>query len=307
MNDTPLVFWIGFNLFVLAMLALDLGVFNRRAHVVGMREALGWSAVWVALAMVFNGFIYWWHGARPATEFFTAYLLEKALSVDNLFVFALLFAQFRIPAESQHRVLFWGILGALVMRALFIATGVTLVAKFHWMIPLFGVFLIFTGIKMGLAKDSDADPAAGWFGRWVRRRLPVSDRLDGQRFWTRVDGRRLATPLLLVLVLIEFTDVLFALDSIPAVLAVTRDPFIVYTSNIFAILGLRALYFALAGVMRKFHLLHYALAFILVFIGGKMVAELWLHLPVFASLAVIAMSLALAVGGSLLRPEKRAA
>lgn len=308
MANTPLSFWIGFNVFVLLMLALDLGVFHRKAHEVSLKEALGWSAVWIGLALAFNVFIWQWHGATPALEFLTGYLLEKALSVDNLFVFLLLFGYFRIPTIMQHRVLFWGILGALVMRAAFIAAGITLINRFHWIIYVLGVFLIYTGFKMAFSKNEDTDPSKGLVFRLANKFWRITPDLKGQHFfWRDAKGALWCTPLFLVLVLVETTDVVFALDSIPAILAVTRDPFIVYTSNIFAILGLRALYFALAGVMKMFHHLHYALAFILAFVGVKMVISGYFHVPVWISLLVIAVSLTTAIITSIMNPLKEVA
>lgn len=296
--------WIGFNLFVLAMLALDLGVFHRRAHAVSMREAAGWSAVWVALALLFNLLVYWMWGAERALEFLTGYLIEKSLSVDNLFVFLMIFSYFAVPAIYQHRVLYWGIIGALIMRGLFIATGVALLNRFHWMIYVFGGFLIVTGIRLLFSTDKEVAPEKNPILRLVRRAIPVTAQYHGQSFFVRREGRIWATPLLLVLVVVETTDLVFALDSIPAIFAVTRDPFIVYTSNVFAILGLRALYFLLAGVMEMFRFLQIGLALVLTFIGCKMlVSEFW-KIPIGLSLGVVAAILAASVLVSLLFPKQ---
>jgi tellurite resistance protein TerC len=293
--------WVGFNAFVLAMLALDLGVFHRRAHVVTMREAATWSAVWVALALVFNAGLYLLAGPRPALEFLTGYLIEKSLSVDNIFVFVLLFTYFAVPARYQHRVLFWGILGALAMRGAFIAAGAYLLEQFHWVIYLFGAVLILTGAKMARRGGAAVDPERNPVTRWARRLLPLTPRYDGQRFWTREGGRLVATPLFLVLLLVEFTDLVFAIDSIPAIFAVTRDPFLVYTSNVFAILGLRSLYFLLAGVVHRFVYLKYALAAILLFVGLKMTLVDLVKVPVAVSLGVIALTMTIAILASLRR------
>ncbi|MDZ7363762.1 MAG: TerC family protein [candidate division KSB1 bacterium] len=301
------VIWIGFNVFVLAMLALDLGVFHRKAHEVKIKEALIWSAVWIALALAFNVGVYFWRGSETALEFLTGYLLEKALSVDNIFVFIMIFAYFRVPALYQHKVLFWGILGALVMRAIFIAAGVTLLQHFHWVIYIFGAFLILTGIKLAMQQDKEVHPEKNPVLRLFRRLMPVMKHYKGDKFLIKRRGRRYATPLLLVLVMVETTDLVFALDSIPAILAITMDPFIVYTSNVFAILGLRALYFALAGIMQMFHYLSYGLAAILVFVGVKMMMMDFYKLPIAISLGVVAGILTISVIASLLRPRQNSA
>jgi tellurite resistance protein TerC len=298
--------WILFNLFVLAMLALDLGVFHRKAHVVRLKEALGWSVVWICLALLFNALIYFWLGRETALQFLAGYIIEKSLSVDNLFVFLLIFSYFSVPSIYQHKILFWGILGALIMRAIFIAAGITLIEKFHWMIYLFGGFLIITGIKMAFQKDKELHPEANPVLRLFRRFVPVTEQYHEGRFWVLKEGKRWATPLLVVLLLIETTDVIFAVDSIPAILAVTRDPFIVYTSNIFAILGLRALYFALAGIMQLFHYLHYGLSVILVFVGVKMLISDFYKVPIGIALSVIAGILLISVVASILRPRQTA-
>lgn len=306
MSD-PLV-WIAFNVFVLAMLALDLFVFHREAHEVRLREAAAWSVVWVAVALAFNAGLYWFQGAEAALTFLTGYLIEKALSVDNIFVFVLIFSYFQVPARYQHRVLFWGILGALVMRGAMIAAGAYLISTFHWIIYVFGAFLVFTGIRMGTQDEHAIEPESNPVIRLIRRVIDVTPGYRGQRFFVReadAQGvvRRMATPLFVVLVLVETTDLIFAVDSIPAIFAVTQDPFIVYTSNVFAILGLRALYFLLARVVHTFHFLKLGLAVILVFVGVKMLIVDLYKVPVGVSLGIIAALLATAVGASLLFPK----
>ncbi|HIC90460.1 MAG TPA: TerC family protein [Syntrophaceae bacterium] len=296
--------WVIFNIFVLAMLALDLGVFHRKAHVIKFKEALAWSAIWIALALIFNVGIYFWRGPETALEFLTGYLIEKSLSVDNLFVFLLIFSYFGMPPLYQHKVLFWGILGALIMRAIFIATGVTLIRKFHWVIYIFGVFLILTGIRIALQKDKEIHPERNPVLRLLRRFMPITERYEDGRFLVKREGQYLATPLLIVLLVVETTDIIFAVDSIPAILAITLDPFIVYTSNVFAILGLRALYFALAGIMQLFHRLHYGLAVILVFVGIKMILADIYKIPVGVALGVVASILLISVIASIARPRK---
>ena len=298
---TP-VSWIGFTLIVLAMLGLDLGVFHRRAHEVRVKEALLWTVVWISVALLFNVGVYFWFGSERALEFLTGYLIEKALSVDNIFVFLVLFSYFAVPPAFQHRVLFWGIVGALVMRAVFILLGAALLQSFHWVIYIFGAFLIFTGVKLLLQRGSEVHPERNPLFRQFKRLIPSVGDYRGPRFTVVENGKRFATPLLLVLVAIEATDIVFAVDSIPAVFAVTRDPFIVYTSNIFAILGLRALYFVLAGVMGRFHYLKVGLALVLVFVGGKMTLTDIYRVPIAVSLVVIALLLAGSVVLSLLRP-----
>ena len=305
---TPLWVWIAFTTVVLALLALDLGVFHRESKEVSTREALAWTAVWVSLSLVFNLVIYFWRGPDKALEFLTGYLIEESLSVDNIFVFLMLFSYFKVPAAYQHKVLFWGILGALVMRFAMIAAGTALIARFHWLLYLFGGFLLLTGIKM-FFQEEDVHPEKNPVVRLARRLLPVTSDYRGDRFVVVEGGRRMATPLLLVLVTVELTDLLFATDSIPAIFAVTLDPFIVYTSNVCAILGLRSLFFALAGVMNRFHRLRTGLAAVLVFVGVKMlVAELY-KIPIGVSLSVVAAILLLSVVASLLwppPPEERA-
>jgi len=300
--------WVGFNLFVLVMLALDLGVFHRRAHALTLREAGAWSIVWVVLALLFNAGIFYWSGAARGLEFFTGYLIEKSLSVDNIFVFAVLFRYFRVEPRYQHRVLFWGILGALLMRGAMILAGVTLIARFHWILYLFGIFLVYAGVKMLVLKPEDVDPEHNPIFRSARKLLRVTREYDGQKFFVRRDARLWATPMFLVLIAIETTDLAFALDSIPAIFAITRDPFIVYTSNVFAILGLRAFYFLLAGVLPYFRYLGAGLSIVLIFIGVKMLAEPWWKISTGASLGVVGAVLAAAVLASLAatRAEARA-
>jgi tellurite resistance protein TerC len=297
--------WIGFSAIVLLLLALDLAVFHRRAHSVGMREALLWSGIWIGLALAFNAGVYVWFGPERAAEFLTGYLIEKALSVDNLFVFVVIFSYFAVPAALQHRVLFWGIAGALVMRGLFIALGAVLLRHFHFVIYLFGAFLVFTRVRLlvhrGGAVHPERNPVIGLFRRFV----PSVADYRGARFSVIEQGRRYATPLLLVVAVVEATDIVFAVDSIPAVFAVTRDPFIVYTSNIFAILGLRALYFVLADVIGRFAYLKFGLALVLVFVGAKMLLGDVYELPVAISLGVVALLLLGSAFASWLAPRLR--
>lgn len=302
---TSIWFWVAFNGFVLAMLALDLGVFHRKAHEVRLREAALWSGIWVSVALLFNAAIWMFAGRQPALEFLTGYLVEKSLAVDNIFVIALIFSYFAVPRLYQHRVLFWGILGALVMRGGFIAAGAYALERWHWVIYLFGGILLLTGIKLAVRKDEGFDPAANPVLRFVRRLIPVSAEYDGQRFFTRENGRRMATPLLMALVMVEVTDLVFAVDSIPAIFAVTKDPFLVYTSNVMAILGLRSMYFLLAGVVHRFVYLKTGLAMVLVFVGTKMLAADLVKVPVLVSLAVIAALIGGSIAFSLLRPPAR--
>lgn len=302
-----LLLWVVFNVFVLGILVLDLAVFHRKAHVVSLREALAWSCVWVSLALLFGLGIYLLRGGEKALEFITGYLIEWSLSVDNLFVFLVIFSYFAVPAIYQHRVLFWGILGALVLRALFIATGTALLSKFHWMIYVFGVFLIFTGIKLLFAGDEKIEPEKNPAVRLVRRFMKITPSFEGQRFFVRKDGMLWATPLFLVLVVVETTDVIFAVDSIPAIFAITLDPFIVYTSNVFAILGLRALFFLLAGVMGMFRFLKVGLSFVLCFVGVKMTIVDFYKIPIGISLGVVGTILLLSIVASLFARPKEAA
>jgi tellurite resistance protein TerC len=299
---TNIWFWIGFVGFVLAMLALDLGVFQRRVHEVRPREAAIWTGVWVGLALVFAGGLWRFYGAEPSLTFLTGYVIEESLSMDNIFVIVLIFDFFMVPKAYQHRVLFYGILGALVMRGLFIALGTALLARFEWIIFLFGAMLVVTGVRMAFKHDESFDADQNPIVKVVRRIFPLSKDFHGKHFFTVENGRKMATPLLLVLVLVEFTDLIFAIDSIPAIFGVTRDPFIVYTSNIFAVLGLRSLYFLLASVIERFHLLKYGLAVILTFVGLKMIAEHWIHIPILLSLGVIVGVLLLSIAASLLWP-----
>ncbi|UOQ81158.1 TerC family protein [Hymenobacter sp. 5414T-23] len=304
MDNSPL-FWLAFNAFVLALLLLDLLVFNRKAHVVRMREALGWSAFWIALSLSFNYLIYRWLGKQAAMEFLTGYLIEKSLSVDNLFVFLLIFTYFKVPQQYQHKILFWGIIGALILRAAFILIGAALLAKFQFLLYVLGAFLVYTGVKMATsAGEPEIDPDNNPVVKFLSRHLPITSRLHEGRFFVRKDGLRFATPLFVVLVMVETTDVVFAADSIPAILAVSRDTFIVYTSNVFALLGLRALYFALEGLMRLFHYLHYGLSLILIFIGGKLLFQEIYHIPMSISLGIVGLILTMSVILSLLMPKK---
>lgn len=315
--------WGVFLAFVLGMLALDLGVFHRKAHVVKMKEALIWSGVWIGLALIFNyGLYLYWDQIQPGSAysnkqaglaFLTGYVVEKALSVDNIFVFLMVFSFFQVPAQYQHRVLFWGIIGALIFRAIFIAAGSTLLQNFGWMVLIFGGFLIFTGVKMVWLKDKKIDPDKNPAIRMFRKLVPVTEDYQGQSFFTRINGKLWATPLFVTLLFVEFTDIIFAVDSIPAIFAITKEPFIVFTSNVFAILGLRALFFALAGLMDLFHYLGYALAAILVFVGGKMVWTYYQHtlggipdykFPIMFSLSIIVGILVLAIVLSALKPPK---
>lgn len=318
--NIPLWIWGAFMGFVLLMLALDLGVFHRHAHKIEMKEALTWSGVWIGLALLFNlGLFFFWDKIQPGSAytnkeagfaFLAGYLIEKALSVDNIFVFLLIFGYFAVPEKYQHRVLFWGIIGALIFRAMFIAAGAALLERFFWMMILFGLFLIATGIKMVLVKDKKMDPEKNPLVKLFRRFMPVTPEYHGQKFFTRIDGKLWATPLFLVLLMVEFTDVIFAVDSIPAIFAITSDPFLVFTSNVFAILGLRALFFALAGLMQMFHYLSYGLAAILVFVGGKMlygyaekvIVPDWPKFPVALSLGIIVAILGAAIITSLRKP-----
>ncbi len=309
------LFWVLFNLFVLTLLALDLGVFHRQRHVVGFREAIGWTLVWVSLAAGFAVLIYFFghtmvgSQARPnsqlSLEFIAGYLIEQSLSVDNLFVFLLIFRYFRVPRSLQHDVLFWGILGALIMRAIFIIAGITLLNRFHWFIYVFGAILIYSGFKLFGQKDAEIKPEANLVLRGFRKLFPLTKDFEGSKFFVRRGLVRYATPLAVVLIVVETTDLLFATDSIPAVLAVTREPFIVYTSNVFAILGLRSLYFALAGMIEVFHFLHYGLSLILIFIGVKMLASSYVQIPIGIALGVVAGVLLISILLSLLFPKKK--
>jgi tellurite resistance protein TerC len=300
---TSVWFYVGFTAFVLAMLALDLGVFHRKAHVVRPKEAGMWVAVWATLAMTFAGILYIWRGSEPALLFITGYLIEQSLSVDNLFVIVMIFSYFSVPEKYQHRVLFWGILGALIMRGIFIGVGAILISRFTWIMYVFGAFLIVTGIRMAFEQDEEFDAEKNPVMRTARRFLRVTNHYDNQKFFTVENGVKVATPLLLVLILVEFTDLVFAVDSIPAIFAVTTDPFLVYTSNVFAILGLRSMYFLLSGIVHKFVYLKYGLSVILTFVGVKMVIIDFYHVPILVSLGVIVLTLAVAIIASWMFPK----
>jgi tellurite resistance protein TerC len=301
--------WIGFNLFILLLLALDLGVFQRRAHKIGLREAAAWSIFWVVLSLLFNMGVWHYAGGAKALQFFTGYILEKSLSVDNIFVFAVLFRYFAVDARYQHRVLFWGILGALIMRGAMIAAGVALIQRFEWILYIFGAFLVWTGARMMFHKPEDVHPEHNPVFQLARKYLPLTRTYHEQRFFVRQEGLWRATPLFLVLLVVETTDVAFALDSIPAIFAVTRDPFIIYSSNVFAILGLRALYFLLAGILPYFRHLGAGLSVVLIFIGVKMLIEKWVHISTVVSLGVVGGVLLCAVVASIAaaQVEKRLA
>lgn len=312
LQSAPWWAWLGFHLLVFAMLALDLGVFNRKVHEPSFRESAIWSAVWISLALAFNGLIFHYSGALKGTEWFTGYLLEKSLSVDNLFVFVMVFSAFGVAVRNQHRILYWGILGALIMRAVMILAGTALLNRFEWMMYVFGAFLIYTGLKMFFVQESEGDPSDNALTRAFRRLVPFDPEGGHQHFVIRKGGRNYATPMLLVLLVIEVTDLVFAVDSIPAVLAVTRDPFVVYTSNIFAILGLRSLYFLLAKMMDRFHRLKLGLAVILTFVGIKMCSAHWLKVRfgvedqtlILTSLVFICAVLAGSIVASLAWPRE---
>ena len=310
--DFPMWAWGAFGLFILTMLALDLGILNRKAHAVTYREAAVWSAVWVTLAMIFAGLVFWKTDRLTGYEFLTGYVIELSLSVDNLFVFLLIFSYFKVPAKYQHRVLFWGVLGALVMRMTMIAIGATLVERFHWILYIFGAFLIYTGFKMLRQDEAHANPEDNPLVRFATRLIPITRHYDGDKFFTVVNGRKMGTLLLLVLVIVEVSDLVFAVDSIPAIFGITTNPFIVYTSNVFAILGLRSLYFLLAGVVEKFHYLKIGLAIVLMFVGVKMLAEGYIHdrfgvskeTVIIVSLSFVFVVLASSVIASLIWPVR---
>jgi tellurite resistance protein TerC len=306
MIPTNIWFWVLFVAFVLAMLSLDLGVFHRKVHEVRPKEAAIWTAVWVALALVFAAGLGWFYGQGVALTFLTGYVIEESLSIDNIFVIVLIFDYFVVPKICQHRVLFYGILGALIMRGLFIGLGALLLARFHWVLYVFGAMLIVTGIRMAFKQDEHFEGEKNPVVRAVRRLIPLTNQYHGKHFFTVENGRRMATPLLLVLVLVEFTDLIFAIDSIPAIFGVTQDPFIVFTSNIFAILGLRSLYFLLAAVVDRFYL-KYGLAVILTFVGAKMLGERFFHIDILVSLGIILSVLALSIVASLVWPVPESA
>jgi len=297
--------WVGFNVFILVMLVLDLGVFNRKNHEIKVKEALLWSLFWIALSLIFNYGIYYYKGTEVALQFFTGYIIEKSLSIDNIFVFLMVFTYFKVQPKYQHKVLFYGILGALVSRAIFIFAGVALIENFHWIIYVFGAFLIFTGIKMITEKNKEIRPDKNPVLKAFRRVFPVTKEYHGSRFFVKVNKKLHATPLFIVVLMVETTDIIFAVDSIPAILAITHDPFIVYTSNVMAILGLRALYFALSAVMRLFHFIQYGLSVILVFVGVKMlISGFDIKLPIAVTLSVIGIILVLSIVASLIFPQK---
>ncbi len=302
--EIQLIHWIAFLGFVILLLALDLGVFHRNSHEVKIKEALIWSAVWIGLALAFNYLVYIYMGKVKALEFLAGYLIEKSLSVDNLFVFIMLFGYFNVEPKYQHKVLFWGILGALIMRAVFIFAGVALLNNFHWLIYIFGAFLVFTGIKMLSPGENKVDPDKNPLVRIFKKFFPVTSTMHGGNFFVRQNARLFATPLFIVLIIVEFTDLIFAVDSIPAILAITNDTFIIFTSNVFAILGLRALYFALAGITRYFYYLKYGLAAILAFVGLKMIVSGYYKFPITWSLAVIFAILLISVLASFVFPVK---
>lgn len=303
--EVSLVFWIGFHVFIFSMLALDLGIFNRNAHKISLKEALTWSAVWITMALIFNIFVFFRFGKFEALEFLTAYVIEYSLSVDNIFVFILIFSYFSVKPRYQHKVLFWGILGALIMRGIFIFAGVSLINRFHWIILIFGGFLVITGIKMLIQKETEVDPEKNKIVKLFRRFFPVTDTFHEDRLFVKEKGKLMATPLFLVLLVIESSDLIFAVDSIPAVLAISKDTFIVYTSNIFAILGLRSLYFAVSGIMGFFRFLKIGLAFVLSFVGLKMLASYFhLEIPILLSLSIIISILVISILASVIIKKK---
>jgi len=299
------LWWTIFGVLILAMLALDLGVFNRKVHIIKMKEAMLWTSFWITLACLFGAGVYYFYGHSKALEFFTAYIIEYSLSIDNLFVFLLIFRFFNVPPAYEHKALFWGILLALITRAAFIFAGVALINKFHWIMYIFGAFLIFTGIKMALNKETEVHPEKNVAIKMLRYFIPVTKEFQEARFFIIKNGKRFATPMLAVLLALETTDILFAVDSIPAVLAISRDPFIVYTSNVFAILGLRSLFFAISGLMKLFHLLHYGLSAILSFVGVKMLIADFFHVPIGVSLSVISSILVISIVASIIWPDTK--
>lgn len=306
-----LVFWILFNLFVLAMLAIDLGVLNRRSHRLSFREALAWSGVWILLAAAFAVIEFFWHGRAQSLQFVTGYVIELSLSADNLFLFLVIFRYFRVPEDHQHKVLFWGILGALLMRGVFIVAGVSLIHRFNWIAYAFGALLVYSGIKLLRQEETEIHPEKNLVLRLFRKALPVTKEYVGGQFFTRREEERreglYATPLLVVLLVVETSDILFAVDSIPAVLAITTNAFIVYTSNVFAILGLRSMYFALAGMMDLFHYLHYGLSVVLIFIGLKMLGSHYVDIPTGWALAIVLLVLGASILASVMYPQKKIA
>ena len=298
--SSKIILWVGFNIFILILLAIDLGIFHRKDHVITVREGLIWSGIWIVVALAFNFVVYLWKGHDSGLQFLTGYLIERALSIDNIFVFLVIFTYFQVPGRYQYRVLFWGILGALILRGLFIVLGTILIAKFHWILYVFGVFLIITAIKLSIGKEKEIQPEKNPLLKLVRRFLPITENYEKGHFLARRKGRTYGTPLLIVLLVVESTDLVFALDSIPAIFAITLDPFIVYTSNVFAILGLRALYFAIAGLMQLFYYLKYALSAILAFVGLKMLFADIINISSALALIIIAGIFVLAIVLSLI-------
>ena len=299
-----LSWWVGFNILILVLIAIDLGLLHKKSHVISIKEALIWSAGWIFISLTFNVGIYFWFGYDSALQFLTGYLIEKSLSVDNIFVFAILFSYFKVPPEHQHKVLMWGILGALVMRGALIAIGTALITNYHWIIFVLGAFLVYTGIKMAVQKEISVHPEKNPVVNLAKRFIPISDDYDGDKFVTTVNGKKSFTPLLVVLLVIEVTDLMFAVDSIPAIFAITTDAFIVYTSNVFAILGLRALYFALSGVLDMFHYLKYGLGMVLSFVGTKMLISEFYIIPIPVALGAVAAILAISIVASIVIPAK---
>ncbi|MBN2225777.1 MAG: TerC family protein [candidate division Zixibacteria bacterium] len=299
------VLWGGFNLLVLFMLALDLGIFHRKDHRISMKESIVWSIIWVVVALVFNVIVYFWRGSEVALQFFTGYLIERSLSIDNIFVFILIFSYFGVAEKYQYKVLFWGILGALILRGIFIALGAILIAQFHWILYIFGAFLIYAGVKMAFAEDRKIEPEKNPFLKLLRKMITITPDYRDGHFFVKENAKRLATPLFVVLVVVESTDLVFALDSIPAIFAITQDPFIIYSSNVFAILGLRALYFAMAALMDMFYYLKYALGLILSFVGVKMLISSFVKIPIGLALGVIIGVLVIAVIISIVKPPKK--
>ncbi|MEQ8524541.1 TerC family protein [Gracilimonas sp.] len=304
--EHSLTLWIVFNIFIVAMLIIDLMVFNRNEHEISIKESLVWTGVWIFLACVFGVGIYFYMDPASSLDYFTGYLIEKSLSVDNIFVFILVFSYFGVPPKYQHKVLFWGIFGALVLRFLFIFLGVALIERFEWIVYIFGAFLVYTGLKMAFETEKEVHPERNPLLKLTRKFIPVTNKFDGPHFLTRVNGKLMATPLFVVLIVIETTDVVFAIDSIPAILAITTDEFLVYSSNAFAILGLRALYFALNGVMKLFHYLHYGLAAILSFVGIKMLIADFYHVPTPWALGFVGFALTASIVASMLFPKEDA-
>lgn len=302
--EHSLTLWVLFNIFIVSMLIIDLMVFNKDPKEITIKHSLIWTGVWVVMAVIFGIGLYFYMSPEKSLHFFTGYLIEKSLSVDNIFVFLLIFTYFGVEPKYQHRVLFWGIFGALFFRLIFIVAGVALIEQFHWVIYIFGAFLIFTGIKLAFEKDKEIRPDRNPVLKLVRRFVPVTKEFHEQQFFIKKRGKWIATPMFIVLVMVETTDIVFAFDSIPAIMAITRDTFIIYSANAFAILGLRALYFALSGVMRLFHYLHYGLSFILVYVGTKMMLEDIYQIPVIVTLAVILSSIGLSILFSILYPKK---